>query len=432
MNKKILRLAVPNVISNITVPLLGLIDLAMMGHLPSEKYIGAIALGTMIFNFIYIAFGFLRMGTSGFTAQAIGRRNFTESISWLSRAVLVGAIAGFSLILLQIPIEWAAFKLIEGSAETERLAAEYFRIRIWAAPATIGLYGITGWFIGMQNTKIPMVLAILINLINLGANLLFVFVFDMKSNGVALGTVVAQYIGLAFSIFLLRKYYGRLFNYFNRQAVFKISELVKFAKVNADILIRTLCLVGVITYFTSASAKMGNEILAANTLLLQFQMFFSFLIDGFAYAAEALSGKYLGAKNRTNLLKSVKYSFAWSFFLSVLFTLIYFAFAKNILMLLTNNEEIIETAMIYALWVTAIPLASFAAFIWDGIYVGLTAAKQMRNAMLLSILTFFPVWFIFKSDFQNHALWAAMLLFMASRGIFQTIYARKLFLYKNW
>ena len=363
MNKRILRLAIPNIISNITVPLLGLVDLGMMGHLGSEKYIGAIALGTMIFNFIYIGFGFLRMGTSGFTAQAYGKKNFTESISWLSRALIASTIAGLALILLQIPIEWIAFKLINTSSETKELATQYFRIRIWAAPATIGLYGITGWFIGMQNTKSPMFIAIFINLLNLIANLFFVFTLNMKSNGVALGTVIAQYSGFILSIFILRKYYRKLFKYFHKSAIMQINELIKFAKVNSNILIRTLCLVGVISYFTSISAEMGDEILAANTLLLQFLLFFSFLIDGFAYASEALSGKYHGAKDILNLKKSIKYTFAWSFLFAILFTFIYLFSAKSILDLLTNNTNIINLAMNYYFWIVLIPISSFSAFI---------------------------------------------------------------------
>lgn len=426
MNKKILNLAIPNVISNVTVPLLGLIDLAMMGHLGSEKYIGAIALGTMIFNFIYMIFGFLRMGTSGFTSQAIGRRDFSESVSWLGRALIASTIAGLGLIILQIPIEWIAFKFVEGSAETELLAAEYFRIRIWAAPATIGMYGITGWFIGMQNTKTPMVLAILINLLNLTGNLIFVFGFDMKSSGVALGTVVAQYTGFFVSILLLRKYYGKLFKYFNKQAILKLTELVKFARVNANIFIRTICLISVMTYFTSVSAKLGDDILAANTLLFQFFMFFSYLMDGFAYASEALTGKYFGANDPKNLKKSIKYSFLWSFSFAIVFTLIYLVFAKNILSLLTNNQTIIEVGMEYVWWVVAIPIVSFSAFIWDGVYIGLTASKEMRNTMLLATAIFFPIWFLFRETYQNNALWLAMIVFLAFRGIFQTFYARKI------
>lgn len=428
MNKNILKLAIPNVISNITVPLLGLVDLSIMGHLGSEKYIGAIALGTMIFNFIYLLFVFLRMSTSGFTAQAYGKRNFTESISWLSRALIASTIAGVTLIILQIPIERIAFNLIEGSSETEQLAIEYFKIRIWAAPAAISLYGITGWFIGMQNTKSPMLIAISINIVNVVANLFFVFVLEMKLEGVALGTLIAQYFGFFLSLFILRKYYSKLFKYFRKKAVLQVSELIKFAKLNSNILIRTISIMIVLTYFTSVSAKMGDDILAVNTLLLQFLMFFSYLIDGFAYAAEALSGKYYGAKNNKLLEKSIKYTFFWSFGVAILFSGIYFISFENILGLLTNNQGIIQEAMIYRFWAISIPVLSFVAFIWDGIYIGLTASKEMRNTMLLStFVVFFPFYFLLKAEYVNHALWFALLAFLAARGVFQTIYARKIF-----
>ncbi len=429
MNKKILTIALPNIISNITVPLLGLVDISMMGHLNSEKYLGAIALGITIFNFIYISFIFLRMGTSGFTAQAYGEKNFTKSINWLVRALLVSVIAGIVLIILQMPIEWVALNLIEGSVEIENLAAQYFRIRIWAAPATISMYAITGWLIGMQNTKSPMVVAIFINIVNIVANLIFVFGMDMKSDGVALGTLIAQYSGLVLILFILKKYYGNLFKYFKIKAVLHLEELKKFAKVNSNILIRTLSLIGIMTFFTSVSAKMGDDILAVNTLLLQFFMFFSYLIDGFAYAAEALTGKYLGAKDFSKLKLTIKYIFIWAGAVSLVFTGIYLLGFKQIINLLTNNLKITNIAISYKWWVIAIPIFSFAAFIWDGVYIGLTASKEMRNTMLLASLLFFILWFTLKDTQPNNALWFSMLFFLASRGIIQTIYFRKISYY---
>ncbi len=429
MNKKILKIALPNIISNITVPLLGLVDISMMGHLNSEKYLGAIALGITIFNFIYISFIFLRMGTSGFTAQAYGEKNFTKSINWLVRALLVSVIAGIFLIILQIPIEWLALNLIEGSVEIENLAAQYFRIRIWAAPATISMYAITGWLIGMQNTKSPMIVAIFINIVNIGANLIFVFGMDMKSDGVALGTLIAQYSGLVLILFILKKYYGNLFKYIKIKVVLHLEELKKFAKVNSNILIRTLSLIGIMSFFTSVSAKMGDDILAVNTLLLQFFMFFSYLIDGFAYAAEALTGKYLGAKDFSKLKLTIKYIFIWAGAVSLVFTGIYLFGFKQIINLLTNNLKITNIAISYKWWVIAIPIFSFAAFIWDGIYIGLTSSKEMRNTMLLASLLFFILWFTLKDTQANNALWFSMLFFLASRGVIQTIYFRKISYY---
>ncbi len=426
MNKRILKLALPNIISNITVPLLGLVDISMMGHLDSVKYLGAIALGSSVFSFIYMTFGFLRMSTSGFTAQAYGQRDFSASINWLSRAILLALIAGFTLILFQIPIKWAAFKLLEANRETEQLAVQYFLIRIWAAPATISLYALTGWFIGMQNAKTPMFTAVFINLVNIGANVFFVFVADMKSDGVALGTVIAQYSGLLLSILILKKFYGKLFRYFKLKNIMQIQALLKFVKVNTDIFIRTLCLISVVTFFTYASAQMGDNILAVNTLLLQFFLFFSYLTDGFSYAAEALSGSFYGADNIRKLKLSVKYIFIWGGGTAVLFSFLYLIFFQNILYLLTDNLAIINLAVEYKFWIIILPLASFAAFVWDGIYIGLTASDAMRNTMLLASALFFLLWFSLKSDFENNALWFSMLVFLGARGLIQTVYFKKI------
>ncbi len=298
MNRRILDLAIPNIISNITVPLLGMVDMALMGHLENKAYIGAVAVGSMIFNFIYWAFAFLRMSTSGFVAQAFGRRNFGEVMLNLARPLGLAVLAGLGLIALQWPIALLGFHIIESSAEVEILARQYYHIRIFAAPATIGLYAFTGWFIGMQNTRIPMVIAIAINLINIGISVLFVRGMGMGASGVALGTLIAQYCGLLMAILFLRGYYKKLFSYFRKEHLFERVALWKFFHVNKDIMIRTLCLILALSFFTAKSAARGDTILAVNSLLLQFFMFFSFFIDGYAHAAEALTGRFIGARDR--------------------------------------------------------------------------------------------------------------------------------------
>ncbi|RLD60036.1 MAG: MATE family efflux transporter, partial [Bacteroidetes bacterium] len=269
MNKKILNLAIPNIISNITIPLLGMVDLSVLGHLDSEIYIGAIAIGGMIFNFLYWGFSFLRMSTSGFTAQSYGRKNFKESAILLSRALLVALVGSVFLIALQKPIGLFSFFIINGSKEVEALASQYYYIRIYAAPATLSLYALIGWFVGMQNTKTPMIIAIVINVVNIALDLIFVFAFNMKSDGVALGTVIAQYSGLFIALVLFYKYYKRFIKYWNYRAMIKLSEIKKFFIVNKDIFIRTLCLIIVFSFFTTESANTNNSILAVNTLLLQ-------------------------------------------------------------------------------------------------------------------------------------------------------------------
>jgi MATE family multidrug resistance protein len=426
MNKRILKLAIPNIISNVTIPLVGMVDLAVLGHLESEKYIGAIAVGGIIFNVLYWGFGFLRMGTSGFTAQAIGNRDLNGVMNLLGRSVFVALGGAALLIILMGPIGWISFKIIDGSAEVEALANEYYRIRILAAPATLGLYALTGWFVGMQNTRFPMIIAILVNVLNVLFNLYFIYGLGMKSDGVALGTVVAQYTGFITGIFLLVRFYKKLFKYWSARAILQLKAMQKFFLVNRDIFIRTLCLIFVFTFFTSQSAASDDTILAVNTLLLQFFMLFSFVADGFAYAAEALVGRFIGARNFTSLKNSIRLLFLWGFYISVPFTLAYAFFGEEILNLLTNNEMIIEASKPYIIWILFIPFAGFPSFIWDGIYIGATASRGMRNTMIIAtVLVFVPVFFLSRDSMGNHGLWLALILFLAARGAGQTVLAKK-------
>ncbi|MCK5821194.1 MAG: MATE family efflux transporter [Bacteroidales bacterium] len=424
LNKKILNLAVPNIISNITIPLVGMVDLAVLGHLESELYIGAIAIGGVIFNVLYWGFGFLRMGTSGFTAQAYGKRDLHELMNTLGRASLVAIGGALLLIILKNPIGWLSFKVINGSSEVEELAKTYYNIRIFAAPATIGLFVLTGWFVGMQNTRFPMIIAILVNVLNLGFNLLFIYGFGMKSDGVALGTVLAQYIGLAAGLILFFRFYKRLLKYWSGKAIRKLADYKQFFQVNRDIFIRTLCLIFVFTFFTSQSAATDNTILAVNTLLLQFFMLFSFFADGFAHAGEALIGRFIGANNHKSLRKAIRLLFLWGLYISIPFTILYAFFSEQIIFILTDNRAIIDACAPYLIYLIFIPLAGFPSFIWDGIYIGATASKGMRNSMLAATgIVFVPVFFLLKENMGNHALWLALILFLLARGIGQTALA---------
>lgn len=426
MNRQILRLAIPNVISNITVPLLGMVDLAILGHLESELYIGAIALGGMIFNFIYAFFSFLRMGTSGFTAQAYGEGNKQEIILMLGRSMFFAIAGGILIYLLQYPIDYLSFILLDGSPEVEDLAREYFYIRILAAPASLGIMALSGWYTGMQNARYPMFIAILINIINIGANLFFVYGLGMKSDGVAWGTVIAQYTGLIAGVLLFMKKYRNFFSYWNRLEFFNWRKLGRFFRVNADIIVRTLCLIFTFAFFTAQSAKIDDTILAVNTVLLQYLFVFSYLTDGFAYAAEALVGKFVGAKNSVALKKSIRLLFFWGLMISIPFTLTYFVAGDYMLLLITNNAAVIQAAHPYLFWIGLVPLITFAAFIWDGVYIGATASAAMRNTLLIStFLVFLPAYFLLEPIYHNHGLWMAIMLFMLSRGILLTILAKK-------
>ncbi|HKJ77955.1 MAG TPA: MATE family efflux transporter [Prolixibacteraceae bacterium] len=426
MNREILRLALPNIISNITIPLLGMVDMALMGHLGSEVYIGAISLGGVIFNFIYWGFGFLRMSTSGFTAQAFGEKNNTETITILLRALLVALVISLFILALQAPIAWLAFKVIGGSQEVEMLANEYFRIRVWGAPAALALFVFSGWFLGMQNARYPMIIAITVNVINILISLFFVFGLKMKSNGVALGTAISQYIGLIIAVYFLYKKYRNLVPGLSKKALLNLKILSNFFRVNTDIFIRSFCIILVFTFFTSKSASINDTILAVNSLLLQFLLFFSFFIDGFAFAGEALVGKFVGARELAQLKKAIKLLFLWGIALALAFTLSYLPGINFVIKLLTSQTDVIQSAQPYIPWVILIPLASFSSFIWDGIFIGATASKEMRNALLASaFLVFAPVYFFLNPILGNHALWLGMVLFMFSRGLFQT------FLYKK-
>ncbi len=432
MNRKILRLAVPNIISNISIPLLGIVDMALMGHMESDSYIGAIALGSLIFNFIYWGLGFLRMGTSGFTAQAWGRRDLPETILVFSRAAFISLVVSLLLLLLQRPIEVLSFLILKGETQVETMAMDYFRIRVWAAPAALGQFALLGFFLGMQNARLPMVVLVTTNIINLVCNYIFVMKLDMGSEGVAYGTVIAQYSGLLIALFFFRKYFMRLFKYWTLQATMQWSRLRIFLLVNKDIFIRTMCLVIVFSIFTARSASSdvltegGETILAVNSLLMQFFMFFSFLIDGFAHASEALTGKFIGAKDKNSLVKSVRILFLWGTIISLFFTVLYLTGGNAIFRLLTNNPEVITNAKPYFFWVVIIPLVSYTAFLWDGIYIGATAGREMRNAMLISTLVvFLPAYILAGNYLGNHGLWFAFILFMVARGVTMQAYSKK-------
>lgn len=395
MNRKILQLAIPSIVSNITVPLLGLVDVAIVGHLGSASYIGAIAVGGMLFNMIYWIFGFLRMGTSGMTAQAYGKRDLTEVVRTLLRAVGVGLLISLGLWILQSPILRGAFVLIDATEEVKRWASLYFNICIWGAPAILGLYGFAGWFIGMQNSRFPMFIAITQNIVNIAASLCFVFVLGMKVEGVALGTLIAQYAGLFMAFALWLKYYGRLKAYIDWNGLWGGEEMRRFFSVNSDIFFRTLCLVAVTTFFTSTGARQGDVILAVNTLLMQLFTLFSYIMDGFAYAGEALAGRFIGAKNDVGLRRCIRLLFLWGIGLSLSFTILYAFLGRDFLGLLTNDTSVIEASGDYFYWVLAIPLCGFSAFLWDGIFIGATATRQMLYSMLVASATFFIIYYLF-------------------------------------
>ena len=424
-NKEILDIALPSIISNITVPLLGLIDVAIVGHLGSASYIGAIAVGSMIFNIIYWLFGFLRMGTSGMTSQAFGANDSQETARLLVRSCGVGLIAATMLILMQYPIKELSFILIQTTSEIYELTSRYFNICIWGAPAVLGLYSISGWFIGMQNSRYPMYIAITQNIVNILASLLFVYGCGMKIEGVAFGTLIAQYAGFIMACLLWKHQYGTLLPHLHLKALTNRQAMSKFFQINRDIFFRTLCLITVTTYFTSAGAKQGDIILAVNTLLMQLFTIYSYFMDGFAYAGEALTGKYIGAEQHDGLRKMIKRLFQWGIGIALAFTLIYAFSGEIFLQLLTNDQSVILASKEYFFWAILIPIAGYSAFLMDGIFIGATRTRYMLWGMLAASFAFFMIYLGLK-EMGNHALWAAFIIYLSIRGIVQRILGRKI------
>lgn len=420
IDKRIFHIAVPAIVSNITVPLLGLVDVSIVGHLGAASYIAAIAIGGMLFNVMYWLFGFLRMGTSGMTSQALGRRDLRGVVRLLMRSLCIAAIVAMLLIVLQLPISQLAMCIMKPSAEVRQYVSTYFHILIWGTPAMLGLYSMTGWFIGMQNSRLPMLIAITQNVVNIAASLLLVYIFGMKVDGVALGTLVAQYTGFLMSLLMWYAVYGRLLKHYDASRLFAWDAMKSFLSVNRDIFLRTLCLISVMLFFTSAGSWQGETILAVNTLLMQFYMIFSYVMDGFAYAGEAISGKYYGAGNSTGLRLSVRSLFRWGALMTALFTLLYIMGDKSFMSLLTDNEDVVSAAGEYSFWAMLMPTMGVAAFIWDGIFIGCTKTRGMLQSMFISAIVFFAAYYGLYEVLANHALWIAFLLYMFTRGAVQT------------
>lgn len=420
MHSKILRLAVPSIISNLTVPLLGLLDVVVVGHLENTSYIGAIAVGAMMFSLLYWGFGFLRMGTGGLTAQAFGSGKQQEIAIQLIRPLLIAWGVSVVILCLHVPLEWLIFTLIgEEDAGICHWASVYFRICVWGAPAVLSLYAFNGWFIGLQRPQITMVVALAQNLINIGLSLFFVFVCGMQVEGVAWGTLLAQWAGFLLSVLFWRLKFRAYPLVVGWKTLIKKEEMKRYFQVNRDIFLRTLCLIAVNTAFTTLGARQGEIILAVNTLMMQLFTIFSYMMDGFAYAGEALVGCYYGAHNRIALNRTVRALFHIGWGISVLFALIYGVGGNRFLALLTNQQQILEAATVYSSWALLIPLCGFAAFLWDGIFIGLTATGPMFRVMLCAMLLFFVFYFLLAPSWGNHGLWIAFLIYLTVRGVGQ-------------
>ena len=420
MNRRILAIALPSIVTNITVPLLGLIDITIAGHLGRTEYIGAIAVGAMMFNLIYWNFGFLRMGTAGITAQAYGRGDHPGAASVLLRAASLAAAIAAAILLLQVPLQWLLLSVVAPSPDVEGLARQYFYICVWGAPAMLIDMAIKGWFIGMQDSRTPMLMAIGINVANIAASLLAVYAFDMGFAGIPVGTVIAEYAGMAFGIAVIVRRHGHLLRSAGLRTVVVAAELRRFFGINADIFLRSACLMAVNLFFVSVGARSGDITLAVNTLIMQLFTLFSYFMDGFAFSGEALAGRYAGARDHQSLYSCIRHIFAWGAGVATAFMLVYMAGADIIFGLITDDAAVVAAALQYHWWCVAIPVAGMAGFVWDGVYIGLTATREMLITILLSCLTFFALYFAMPASMGNDRLWLAFVAYLAMRGLSQT------------
>jgi len=424
INKEIYRLALPNIVSNFSIPLLGAVDTALMGRLESEYYLGAVGIGGIIFSFIYWGFGFLRMATTGLTAQAFGEKDLLECGRLLLRAIGIGITSSLFLFIFQWQLIDLSFLLIDASPEVEHLARAYFHIRLYAAPATLCLHAFHGVFLGLQNARYPMLLTIVVNLVNIALNLVFVRLLGMTVEGVALATVIAQYVGLFLAALFFSRYYRGILPAWDFREIFALSRLKRFLNISSDIFIRTCLLVFSHAVFTAKSAALSDTVLAINTILLQFINLMSYAIDGLAFAAESLIGKYKGARDMPNLKGATRHIFFWSFLFGGVIMLIFLLFGARLLHLFTDQVPLIAQAKPYLIWIIVAPVVNVAAYIWDGIFLGATASKALRNSVMLSTLLFLGAVYLLM-PFGNHGLWGALTVLLVARGVSLTVLAPK-------
>jgi MATE family multidrug resistance protein len=421
MNKEILRLAIPNILSNLSIPLLSTVDTALMGRL-SEVHIGAVGIAAMIFNFVYWNFGFLRMGTTGITAQYFGSGDRSGMIETFVRACVIAISLGLLMLIFQWPLRESGIALMQADSAIAPHIAEYFNIRIWAAPATLISYAAMGWFFGMQNAVYPLIITIGVNVLNIILSYILVFQFNMEIAGVAWGTVVSQYFGLLLIVLLFAFKYKRYLSDLRREVIFKRDALRRFLQINRDIFLRTLSLTFAFGFFYSQSSSVGEGMLAVNIILLQYVNWLSYAIDGFAFATESIVGKYFGAKKPEMTVRAIKYNFIWGFVVAGMIALFYGVAGDWLLGAFTDQENIIAAARPYLFWMVLIPLLGFWCYIWDGVYVGLTASVAMRDSMAIALGLFLAAYYLILNDYGNHGLWLSLVLFLSARGVLQWIW----------
>ncbi|MAS81273.1 MAG: MATE family efflux transporter [Legionellales bacterium] len=415
-------LAGPMIIGNVSMALLGLVDTAVIGHLESAVYLGGVAVGSVIFDFLYWGMGFLRMGTTGVVAQAHGKKDAREIRTLLIQSILVGLCIAILFLLFQNPIIHFGLALLEGSTDVKYYAGVYFHWMIWGAPALMILFSVNGWLLGMQNAMASLRIGITVNVINIILDIVFVVYMDMDVRGVALATVIAQYCGVFYAFSIVRKQLADDGGSWSLAEIFHLGKLRIFIRLNNDIFIRTICLVLVFAFFTREGAKFGDLTLAANSILMKFYLLMALALDGFNHAAEALVGKAIGAKSKDLFNKAVSLAMKWSLAFGLIFTLFYWLAGELMINLLTDIHSVRQLALIYLPWMMVLPLVSVWCFLLDGVFIGATRGPEMRNAMLICLLCFYlPTWYVFRF-MDNHGLWLAFTIFIAMRGMVLGIY----------
>ena len=413
-HRSVLGIAIPVVISNVSTPLIGVVDTAVVGRLPDPAYIGAVAIGSLIFTFLFWAFGFLRMGTTGLTAQAHGANDADETLASLGRALVIASAVGVGLIILQWPLQKLAFAMLEGSARVETLSQQYFDIRIWAAPATLANYALLGWFIGLGRTDIALVLQLILNIGNMVLDVLFVLGFGWGVQGVAAGTVIAEVIAAAVGVLIALRHARHLQGRWRRSALFDAARLSRTLLVNRDIMIRSLALIFVFVWFTANGAKFGDAPLAANAILMQFIAVSAYFLDGLAFAAESLIGRAIGSANRTALIATMRITTTWAVGFAVVAAIMIALLGPSLIDLLTVDSTTRTLAREYLIWAALSPVLGVWAFQLDGFFIGATLTAQMRSAMLLSLAIFLAAWWLL-TPLRNHGLWLSLLVHYLAR-----------------
>lgn len=417
--RKIFKIALPSIATNISVPLLGFADMAIAGHIGAASYIAAVTLGAAMISLLYWNFGFLRMSTTALTAQALGARKLGVCCQVLVRALVIAMIGALGILLIKNFIVDLVLRYSEASVETEQLTSRYINICLLGAPASLATYTFKGWLVGMQNTKSTMYIAVGENLLNVLLSAVFVFAFGMGIEGIAWGTVVAQYLGTAFCLYIYMTAYKKIGQYADFSRPF--DGILSFFKVNSLMFVRNLCMIAVTVCFTLFGSGYGELVLAVNACIMQLFTFFSYFMDGFAFAGEAIVGRTEGARQMEEQRRTIKRLFNIGIAMGLLFAFLYGAGLTPIVTCITDDVAVKEAATDYRIFAMLIPICSFAAFLWDGIYVGKLWSKHMSISLLLAAAVFFTIYYTMSNIFGSNVLWYAFLSYATTRSLYQTV-----------